>query len=167
MATEEVYTNAFDGDKVAWTEIGASPYLHDTDTAYVYTSTDLSEEGDWTFPVSVGSGIINSVKLRLESRINIAFRGDATVFVWDGSAWVEAGNFGGDDPTYQWYEIDVSAILNTWAKINGCAVYIRYNKIGTGVFYVRRLTRKVDYTVAPPPKAGLHPSKVLAVILNE
>ena len=146
MTVEEVYTNAFDARLVAWTEIGDTPYLNDSDTNYIYTGTSLRTEGDWTFPNSAGSGTINSVKLRLESLINPAGVGFVEVYVWDGSAWVLAGNVGlGED--YAWFELDVSAILNTWAKINGAEVYVRYILVEPpGYGYVRRLTRKVDYT---------------------
>jgi len=145
MTVEEVYTDAFDARLVAWTEIGNSPYLQNTDADYITTNADLREEGDWTFPASAGSGTINSVKLRLEARVSAFECGDVGVYVWDGSGWQFAGWIA---PTIlnAWYEIDVSAILNTWAKINGAEVYVHYSKLLTGVCTVRRLTRKVDYT---------------------
>jgi len=148
MTTEEVYTNAFDARLVAWTEVGNSPYLHDTNTDYVYTGTNLAEEGDWTFPASAGSGTINSVKLRLQNRLSVIDCGEAEVYVWNGISWVYVGVIGTYGLDYSWEEIDVSAILNTWDKINGAEVYLHYIKDLTGYIYVRRLTRKVDYTVA-------------------
>jgi hypothetical protein len=42
--------------------------------------------------------------------------------------------------------LHVRDILNTWVKINGAEVYLHYSKFVTGIIYVRRLTRKVDYT---------------------
>jgi len=146
MTVEEVYTNAFDARLVAWTEIGDTPYLNDSDTNYIYTGTSLRTEGDWTFPNSAGSGTINSVKLRLESLINPADVGFVEVYVWDGTAWVYTGYVGLGE-AYAWFELDVSAILNTWAKINGAEVYVKYVLVEPpGYGYVRRLTRKVDYT---------------------
>jgi hypothetical protein len=147
MAVEEVYTNAFDARKVEWTEVGDSPYLHDTELDNVNTSTDAKVEGDWTFPNSAGSGTINSVKLRLETRVSVVDCGDVLVYVWNGSSWVYAGVI---TPTtsYGWQEIEVKTTLDSWAKINGVEVYFVYSKSVTGNLTVRRLTRKVDYTVA-------------------
>ena len=162
MTVEEVYTNAFSADYVAWTEYGASPYLDDTDTGYIRTNVDLADERAWSFPASAGSGTINSVKLRLEAQVSVADCGYISVNVWDGSNWIGAGNI---FPVvgYGWFELDVSAILNTWAKINAGQVWVSYNKVATGYGYVRRLTRKVDYTpvVAKKPimkmDLGPHP----------
>jgi len=148
VTVEEVYTNAFDARLVAWTEVGNSPYLHDTDVDYVRSNTDGQEEGDWTFPNSVGSGTINSVKLRLQNRLSVIDCGEAEVYVWNGISWVYVGVIGTYGLDYSWEEIDVSAILNSWDKINGAEVYLHYTKYATGYIYVRRLTRKVDYSVA-------------------
>ena len=150
MTVEEVYTNTFDARLLAWTEVGVTPYLQNTDADSINTNTDLREEGDWTFPVSAGSGTINSIKLRLENRLTVLDCGSADVYVWDGTSWVYVGVIGAWNTfgTFNWEEIDVSAILNTWAKINACEVYFHYNKFLTGIIHVRRLTRKVDYTVA-------------------
>ena len=145
---EEVYTNAFDARRVAWVEVGSSPYLHDTTVDYIYVATNSLEEGDWSFSASAGSGTINSVKLRFENKISVKYAGSVETYVWDGSEWVFVGEFGGISTTYVWEEIDVSWVLDTWAKINGAEVYLNYVKYATGTQYVRRLTRKVDYTVA-------------------
>ena len=147
MPVEELYTDAFDARVVDWTETGASPYLNDSDLNYITTATDAKEEGDWTFPVSAGSDTINSVKLRLEARVTVIDCGDVDVYVWNGAAFVLAGTFTPAN-AYAWFELDVSAILTTWAKINGAEVYVHYTKSINGTCAVRRLTRKVDYTVA-------------------
>jgi len=149
VVVEEVYTDAFDARVVDWTETGASPYLNNSDLNYITTATDAKEEGDWTFPTSAGGGsdVINSVKLRLESKVTVIDCGDVDVYVWNGATFVLAGTFT-PNTTYAWFEIDVSAILTTWAEINGAEVYVHYVKSVTGTCAVRRLTRKVDYTVA-------------------
>jgi len=143
--TEELYTNAFDARLTAWVEVGLSPYLQNSDPDNIHCATDLFTEGDWTFPISAGSGTINSAKLRLQSLSTKLLAGTVTVYVWNGSAWVNAGYF---YPTtvLAWYELDVSAILNTWAKINGVEVYLEYGKELTAICTVQRLTRKVSYT---------------------
>ena len=151
MTVEEVYTDAFDNTYVDWTEVGASPYLDDSSDNYIYTNISDQLEGNWTFPASAGSGTINSVKLELE--MNTLYgdsTGNVTVYVWDGTSWVDAGNIYGDMTTYTWKELDVSSILNTWAKINGAKVYVESAILtpkDPDTIYLRRLTRKVDYTV--------------------
>ncbi|MGQ9624779.1 MAG: hypothetical protein ACUVT9_05350 [Candidatus Bathycorpusculaceae bacterium] len=150
---EEVYVNAFDGTYVAWTEVGSSPYLHDTDADYISrltSKTTTYKEGNWSFPSSSGSGTINSVKLRFETK-RTDLDGDswAQVYVYDGASWISVGNIYFASTSYAWEEINVSSILNTWAKINAAKVYLITTKaIGiTDTIYVRRCTRKVDYTV--------------------
>ena len=148
---EEVYTNAFDATYVAWIEVGSSPYLHNTDTDYIYrlTSKTLTyKEGRWSFPNSAGSGTINSVKLRFEDyRTNLAGDAGVDVYVWDGTSWVYVGYLNSYHTSYAWEELDVSSILNSWDKINGAKVYLQtWTAALTDTIYVRRLTRKVDYS---------------------
>ena len=153
MTVEEVYTNSFDNTYVDWTEVGNSPYLHDTDTDYIdklTSKTKTYSEGCWSFPNSAGSGTITNVKLRFENYRTNLYADDSgvVVYVWDGASWVYAGTLTLMWTSYAWEEIDVSSILNSWAKINGAKVYIVATMaIGiTNTLYVRRLTRKVDYT---------------------
>jgi len=148
---EEVYTNSFDARVVDWFEFGSSPYLHDSTSDYIYIGTDLKEEGDWHFPNSTGSGTINSVKIRFELKETVADAGAMDVYVWNGASWVFADELT-CGTTYLWYEIDVSSILNTWAKINGTEVYVHYVKVATNTWYTRRLTRKVTYTLPDTAK---------------
>jgi len=149
MPVEEVYTDAFDATYVAWTEVGSSPYLNDSNANYIYSLTNNQLEGYWTFPASAGSGTINSVKLRLEMDTEYGdSSGNVTVYVWNGTSWTVYTIYG-DMTSYAWKEIDVSALLNTWAKINGAKVYVQSAILtpkDPDTLYVRRLTRKVDYT---------------------
>jgi len=153
VTVEEVYTDAFDATYVAWTETGASPYLNDSDANYIYTSLTAKSEGHWTFPASAGSGAINSVKLRF--KVKAGSYGDSSsaivVKVWNGASWVTAGTIYLDSTVYGWKEIDVSAILDTWAKINGAKVHVTSAvtaPLDPDPIYCNRLTRKVDYTAA-------------------
>jgi len=156
MTVEEVYTNSFDATYVAWVEVGNSPYLHNTDTDYIYqVSARLVayNEGCWSFPASAGSGTINSVKLRLEARrSNVSGDASIAVYVWDGSSWVNVGSISPSSTSYEWFEFDVSSTLNTWDKINGAKVYVMLSRYGaqSDTLYIRRLTRKVDYTAGLP-----------------
>jgi hypothetical protein len=147
MGTEELYTNGFDATLVNWAETGNSPYLQDTDTDYISTASN-TDEGYWTFPNSAGSDTINSVKIRVEYKMGVSGAGVCTVYVFDGSSWHDVGTITAQATNYTWKEFDVSAILDTWAKINGAKVYVSYERLKAGTFYARRLTRKVDYTPA-------------------
>jgi hypothetical protein len=144
MTVEEIYTNAFSARLTGWTVTGSSPYLQNTNTDYIRTAVNLREEGDWTFPNSAGSGTINSVKLEFEGYLSTAGCGTVEVYVWDGSSWIDVATIV-FDTAYSWKEVDVSTVLNTWAKINGAKVYVHYDRGVAGTCYVRRLTRKVDY----------------------
>lgn len=148
MTVEEVYTNAFDSDNVAWAETGATPYLNDSDINYVSTNISNALEGDWTFAASGGLGVINSVKFRFEARVSALKDDDVAVSVWDGTAFRSLGIPGISSISYLWYEVDASVWLNTWAKINAAQIRLQFVKVGTSTGYVRRCTRKVDYGVA-------------------
>jgi len=157
MTVEEVYTDAFDNTVRMWAEVGSSPYLQDSDDDYVWIQVLSGQHGDWTFPVSAGSGTINSVKIRLEGYVGESYPDTRfiAVYVWNGS-WFETAGIIYPNTDYAWHEFDVTSILDTWAKINGAKVRIAFTQtelVGAG--YARRLTRKVDYTPAVPPKVPL------------
>jgi hypothetical protein len=160
---ETVYTNAFDDSLLVWTEVGSSPYLSDSDANYIYTSTNLAKEGNWTFATSAGSGTINSIKLRFEANVTVADCGGFDVYVWNGASWVNVGTIY-PTTTMAWNEIDVSSTLNTWAKINGVEVYIYYFSEAAGTCYVRRLTRKIDFIpdTTPPTYSNVNASTTVA-----
>ena len=156
MPVEEVYVNSFDVSEVAWSEVGASPYLQDSNVDYIGTDAGTQYESKFGFPASAGSGVINSVKIRVEAyNVPADIGRTANVYVWDGAAWQLLGTVG-EAFAYTWYELNASAILTTWAKINGAKLRIRSN-IGDGTVYVRRATRKVDYT----PVAGAQLRRLL------
>jgi hypothetical protein len=154
LTVEEVYVNSFDNSEVAWVEVGASPYLNDSNANYIFTDGSNYYESKFGFPNSAGSGTINSVKIRVEAyQVPVDVGRVASIYVWDGSAWRFLGNVG-EALSYTWFELDASAVLNTWDKINGALLRIRAST-GDGEIYVRRATRKVDYTsvavVVPKP----------------
>jgi len=164
LPPEELYVDSFSAEEVDWVEVGSSPYLHDSDDDYIRCAINNKYESAFGFPASGGSGTINSVKIRVEA-MSSTIGVYAEVYVWDGSAWQLLGVTDTSD-VYTWNEFDATAILNTWAKINGAT--LRFKCVRTsGTVYVRRATRKVDYTpVVVAAKAGLHPSKIIPLILN-
>ena len=142
---EEVYVNSFDGTEVAWTEVGSSPYLHNSDADYIYTPVNNRYESKFGFPNSAGSGTINSVKIRVEVMNTYIDIGASTqVLVWNGGSWVSLGYASSPD-VYTWVEYDVTSILTTWELINGAKLRFR-SSLWDGIIYVRRATRKVTYT---------------------
>jgi len=155
MTVEEVYVNSYTEEySTTWTKTGNSPYIQDTDSDYVDTNTNNLYISKFGFPNSEGSGTINSVKLRFEaSEIAIdAGEVDIEVLVYDGTTWIGLGWLSVlADGYWHWAtDIDVSAILNTWAKINACQVRLRSAISLIASAGVRRCTRKVTYTAVAP-----------------
>lgn len=161
---EELYVNAFSATSETWYEGGATPFLNDSDTNYVRVPFNGYLESYWTFPVSAGSGTINSVKLRFEGSYTGVSGGKITVEVWNGAAWVNVGDLTlNPNGIYAWVEVDVSATLNTWTKINGCQVRVTSITDGSHSDWLRRLTRKVDYAGTGGPH-GILPAWVNSVL---
>lgn len=168
MATEELFVNAFDGTFLDWSETGDSPYLNDSDDNWIsegYTGTD--KEGYFDFANSgVGVGTINSVKVSVENNWLYGVK-TCKLFVWNGSAWVDKGVITPDTefPNFSWIDVDVSAEIDSWAKIDGCRVY--FEEIGTdNVWYIRirRCKLKVDYGAAPPAAVGVKPQTLVLTL---
>lgn len=147
---EDKYVNAYGADfDVSWIRGGASPYLQDTDADHITTYSDHKSEGHFLFPVSAGSGTINSVKIRLEA--SQSADSDFThidLWVYNGTAWTNVGTVW-FTTSYAWYEVDVSAILNSWAKINACEIYVYSHDTDAVTMVIRRGVRRVDYGVPP------------------
>lgn len=149
MTTEEVYVNSFDNTTRQWQEIGITPFLHDTNDDYIQINLNLKVHSGWLFPNSGGSGAINSVKLRFEAMSNDPDLMDtASYSVWNGSAWSAYAPIVINTNNWEWFEKDVSAILDTWDKINVAKVRVRSSIAGGNTVMIRRLTRKIDYTEA-------------------
>lgn len=143
---EDKYVNTYGADfGVSWLRIGSSPYLQDTDADSISTYSNHYSEGHFLFPASAGSGTINSVKLRLEAKQNLD--SDFThidLWVYDGTAWTNLGTVW-FTTSFAWYEVDVSAILNTWVKINACEFYVYSHDTDAVTMSIRRGVRRVDY----------------------
>lgn len=156
MATEELFVNAFDDDKTAWTEYAPSPYLNDSMDNYIRTSTVGAEEGDFDFADSaIGEGIINSVKLKIYAKradiANLFHIAYVRIYVWDGSSWVNAGDII-LTTAEQWYEKDISAIIDSWVKIDGCRLYVKAQVCTSAWQCIYKAKLVIDYTpIVPPP----------------
>jgi len=174
MGTYYYYVNADDETYKEWNRIGINPYLGAIDypANYIYQMYLLNKrEGIFDFQ---NSGAENSETLS-NVYIEIYTRGYEDpdygypiikVYVWDGSSWqwydtpILTGTFG-------WKTIDISAFINSWAKVDGCRAYLVTQNVGDQGVDVDCMRLKVITTVAPKAKAGLHPSKPLSVINAE
>lgn len=143
-----------------WGTVGANPWLDAGDASYISSAGNNFKSGDYSFPNSAGGGsdIINSVKLRFKDRIgNINGMNTVDVYVYDGTSWSYAGSLAPSWILFQYdIDIDVSAILNSWAKINAANVYVQLIRFDGYAIAISELIRVVDYTpsAAAPTTRG-------------
>jgi hypothetical protein len=128
------YADAFDGTYTQWTVIGASPYLGTID--YPVNFINLGgvyyhfKEGIFSFPASGAehSQIFSKAELEVYGKaVYDLDLGPPSViaFVWDGSSWTPYDVVLNED--WGWVTVDISDKINTWAKLDGCRVYLEYN----------------------------------------
>ncbi len=123
--TLDLYVDIFDNTRTGWTTHGTVPYLHSQNypTDYIWLGLDRTESiGDFAFQNSSKSlGTINSVILRV-----YAWKEDSRdrlwIYLWDTSFWGSAYNI--TRVSAEWTEFDVTARLDTWAKIDGAQIYL-------------------------------------------
>lgn len=149
MAIEELFVNALDDTFREWSEVGDSPFLNDLDANYIIeAATGTDKEGYFDFANSaVGAGTINSVKVSLEAKF-YQYVKSFKLFVWNGSEWIDFGTITPSGADYAWEDVDVSASIDSWAKIDGCRVYVEEISVITGWVYIRRCKLKIDYSAA-------------------
>jgi len=152
MTVEDLYVNSFNNAEHGWSVQGTTPYLQNSDGDFIYTVGSVNaKESAFLFPASAGSGTIASVKIRVENKqviIDVGAGRGAYVYVWDGSAYQLLGYLYPTE-SYVWKEFDASAILNSWAKINGAKLrFVSLVEDMLSKVYVRRGVRRVDYSVA-------------------
>ncbi len=149
---ETLWSDSYVDNHVGWTVVGSPPYLGDTDGDYIYSKTDLTEEGDYGFADLSSAGSITSVTLYLECYGDDAPNDDSfDVYVFDGSSWTNEGNIAPSTTAWGTYEtLDLSTKLNTDVKINNAQVYFIYKKSkGADDVWIRRAYLYVDYSPTP------------------
>jgi len=164
MTTTYYYTNVFDATYVDWTEVGSSPYLGAIDypVNYIISVTGASKfEGIWDFP---NSGAENSETLTgvtvdlYASSVDDKEIGKAGILIWvyDGTSWTALTTLT-PDTTFSWKSKDISSIINTWAKLDACRIYIRTTTALTQSVIVdcMRLTATSTPVVAVIPIGGV------------
>jgi len=144
--TDILYVDAYGSERDNWTKNGVSPYLNDSDSNYIYTFTNSSEEGDYGFADTTHTP--TDVQLKIETKHTSPFGNGFTLYLYDGSSWT---NLGDQYPSlynpdvYVWITVDVSAILDTMEKVNNAKVYFVSLIPFSGAIYIRRTRLDVTY----------------------
>jgi hypothetical protein len=128
------YVNSFSGTYTDWTRVGTSPYLNAVDypANYVYiTGTQRNKRiGYFGFQDAGAEQSETISKVYVEINGYASFDPDigyptVNLYVYDGSTWTLFSSIALTS-TKQWISIDVSSIINTWAKVNACQIYLVY-----------------------------------------
>jgi hypothetical protein len=154
------YVNAFDATYVTWVEIGSSPYLstqnQPTDYIYYLGVGTGKQEGNWDFADSgaENSETISTVELEVYGKADPdpEFELNPTIYayVWDGSTWTYFNMSTLFTGVWGWRSISILSKINSWAKVDGCRLYIKYTGFDTlQNCYVDAARLKVT-TAAPP-----------------
>jgi len=122
-STLQLWVNAYDDTKAAWTKVGASPYLDAQDlTNEGWVEAAAQEWGDFDFADSAASGTIHSVNLYIYGYCDQPAK-NPEAYVWDGSSWTAYLILFTN--SYGWANVDISLLIDTWPKINGAKIYLR------------------------------------------
>jgi len=123
-----------------WLTSGASPWLDaQEDNNYIYAKSSGAEIGDFTFEDLTKPWAGGTVNLNIYCKSD---DGDdqIDVYLYDGSTWQLAGTITPYKNTYRVETIDVSAILNTEAKINAAKVYfVKQSVAAPNYVYIDRV----------------------------
>lgn len=107
-----------------WTEVGISPYLHTAETANrIETASKNLQHGNFTYQDSK-----KTVEDITHVDLIISVYGDGNdavhVYLHDGTTEHDLGSVTGDPDTWTDEVIDVTTILDTWAKIDAARIRI-------------------------------------------
>lgn len=174
MPTYYYYTNSFDGTYLDWIEFGTSPYLSAIDYPTNYISAPLGThkcEGIWNFPNSGAENAetLNSVEIEIystESEDPDLGYPTLSIYVYDGSSWTLFTK-SMDTGAWSWKAKDISSVINTWAKLDACKIYYRISLVGDQTLLIDCMRLKATTTAVVVPKAGLHPSKIVPILLDD
>lgn len=151
MGTESLYVNGFNSVNEQWTEVGAAPWLNDNTSNNINTKNDEDYHEEFTFSDHVGSETLNSATLYMEVQGNSGRNDYVVVDIYDGSSWSNIVELDPDNDSYQWFNYDVSTVLDSWIKVNSAKLRVQYQRSGspaTQTIYVRRAYIYVDYSAA-------------------
>jgi hypothetical protein len=150
----ELYVDSFDNNKTGWEPLGLAPYLDAIDSSYVRTNTNGAETGCYWFADSGKSDeTIDSVKLAVYCRYESSGDEEIKTYIYDGTSWVQGPNTKPLGTSLTWIEVDVSSILDTWAKIDSAGFYMVYLKVGSKAVFsdVDACRLIINYSTGLPP----------------
>ncbi|GAJ04646.1 unnamed protein product, partial [marine sediment metagenome] len=90
-----------------------------------WSKVDVEQTGDFSFE-DMPQGVPTTVEIALYCKRQVGSE-TITVNVWDGTGWTNEGNITPDD-TWAWKTIDISATLNTKAKVTAAKIWLQYNE---------------------------------------
>jgi len=139
---ETLWCNSFNETNVEWTETGSLPYLDDTDGSYIESATKKAQQDEFGFVNTTHStDTLNSVYLYLEGSGNGSDTQD--VYLHNGTSWSSSFGFVFGSMGYQ--NTDVSAFLDTWAKVDACLMRIIHENAANSCT-IRRAYLFCNYT---------------------
>jgi len=113
----------------AWVEVGDAPFLNaSNDGSYIYTKTHLAQTCNFTYENSIYPLGVTVTAILLKTRAEGDGNDEYIIHLWDGSSW-HTQTFMPTSP-YVWNAWDVTAILNSKAKVDGAETYFHYEKSG-------------------------------------
>lgn len=84
---------------------------------------------EFTYENAPLTGIPRVVDLTIWAKADSADNDEVEVDIYDGISWTNVGNITGLTVDYVKYTFDVSAILDTWVKINAAKSRVKYIEI--------------------------------------
>lgn len=149
---ETLWVNAFDETWVEWVENGDSPYLHETDTDYIYVGNSNATQGYFGFEDIGGSGSITITEFELHIKWRQHNSGTRKLQLWlnNGTEDVYIGEFTIPvSGTGVWEEIDIiahEAYFDTVEKLNAAKLKIYCSVAASYSVFVYQAKLVVTYS---------------------
>jgi hypothetical protein len=142
--TENLFVDSLDSTYAEWSTSGTTPYLGDNGD-YIYTDVNDERHGYFGF-ADMGGQVetLTSVTISCEAKA-LATGLKIDVYIYNGS-WNFVGQLSSLTSSYDYYDIDISSLINTVAKINGCKAYFQADLSSAYDVYIRRAKLVVIYT---------------------
>jgi len=123
IETQTLAVASFVPEVREWGEVPPSPFLHDLTGGNIYTAVDCAAHKYFTFNPSTVMNV-QSAKIKIYAvGSNITRNTGVLIYLWDGSSWQYVEIFKYRN-WWEWQEVDVTAILDAPAKINGARIYL-------------------------------------------
>lgn len=152
--TLHLVIDALDATWTQWDEIGTNPYLHNTQTTDRIETIATGNQHGWFTYTNSGKSAEDITFVK----IIITVYGDGNdavhVYLHDGVSEHDLGSLTGDPETWTDEVIDVTSILNTWAKIDAAKIRLvketagkkDYFKVCYSELWIDWTLARTDYT---------------------